>query len=249
MSTVETSENPFQAKDGRWYPTYLAMVAANKVANEDYLRSKGLLDAAAFLRKEKVKHVTKAPKTKNPKGSMQQLRRSSRRMALQAKRENAAVDRFFDEEEPPAVLSPTKAKRRLKISERVIKQETLSAEDLEKLQSLPDWLSDMEEWLTTVPHGNGYKVVSRDNAASVMRQVQKLVAGVGITYHHWPRGTSFKRGVKIHLGMKLNELYDEAVEMEATHGRDLGNGWLLRHPIRKLELYQQYRSSRSNEER
>ena len=66
------------------------------------------------------------------------------------------------------------------------------------------------------------KVVSRDNARSVMNQVRKMVSGVGITYHHWSKGSYFKQGVKIHLGMNLNSLYDEAVEMEENHGRDLG---------------------------
>jgi hypothetical protein len=231
MSTKETKKSTFQAKDGLWYPTYVGMAAANRKANEEHLRSKGLLEAIMAFKKPKK---TASPKRRPNVLTPIPVRRSSRRMR-ESPPEYKGVDLFFEERPRPP--------KKIKISrpKRIVAKEALSDEDYEKLRKVPDWLEDMEEWLRTVPHGNGNKVVSQDNAASVMRQVRKLVSGVGITYHHWSEGTFFKRGKKIHLNTKMEELYDEAVEMEQKHGRDLGNGWLLRHPIRKMELYQEHR--------
>jgi hypothetical protein len=236
MSTKETKKSPFKAKDGLWYPTYAGMATANRMANEEHLRSKGLLEAVMALKKPKK---TASPKNHQPAvvTPTPPVRRSSRRMR-QSPPEYKGVDLFSEEQRPhpPKKIKMSRPKRII-----VANKETLSDEDYEKLRSVPDWLEDMEEWLRTVPHGNGNKVVSRDNAASVMRQVTKLVSGVGITYHHWSEGTFFKRGKNIHLHTKMEELYDQAVEMEQKHGRDKGNGWLLKHPIRKMELYQEYR--------
>ena len=38
----------------------------------------------------------------------------------------------------------------------------------------------------------------------------------------------------------LVALYNEAIEKENTWGRDHGNGWLLRHPIKKMLIFQQF---------
>lgn len=231
MSTKKTPKTTFQAKDRLWYPTYVGMATANRMVNEEHLRSKGLLDAVMALKKPKK---TASPKNRRPTVITPPLplRRSSRRMRQSAP-EYKGVDLFFDEQRP----RPTKKIKRIIMANK----EALTDDDYEKLRSVPDWLEDMDEWLRTVPHGNGNKIVSRDNASSVMRQVTKLVSGVGVTYHHWSEGTFFKRDKKIHLHTKMEELYNQAVEMEQKHGRDLGNGWLLRHPIRKMELYQEYR--------
>ena len=42
--------------------------------------------------------------------------------------------------------------------------------------------------------------------------------------------------------MDLHKLREEASEHEEIHGEDLGHGWLALHPIKKLELYQQYKA-------
>lgn len=102
------------------------------------------------------------------------------------------------------------------------------------------WLDDFQNFLLQVPHGNSHRVVSQQNAKAVLKQVRRMVSGEGITYHHWKNGTYFKKGVKIHLGMNMDVLLEEAVNMENNYGRDLGNGWLMRHPIVKLKCYQLY---------
>jgi hypothetical protein len=236
MASTECAKNTFQAKDALWYPSYVEMVAGNRRANEEHLRSKGLLDMVIELKQQqKAKKSRKSfSKTKVVAKSntvLQPLRRSSRRVRSNPPENNG----ISLEEEPPR-------KKKRMIQPKQESRMALSDEQLKQLLNLPDWLEDMEEWLRTVPHGNGNKVVSSDNARTVMKQVRLLVAGVGITYRHWREGTCFQEGIKIHLGMDLDALFDDAVEMENDFGRDLGNGWLLKHPIRKMQLYQYYRT-------
>ena len=38
----------------------------------------------------------------------------------------------------------------------------------------------------------------------------------------------------------FDDLYIQAVAFEAAHGKDKGNGWRLKHPIKKLALYKEY---------
>jgi hypothetical protein len=230
MSTEKTKTFGFQAKDGLWYSTYQAMADANKKTNDEYLRSKGIIDAAASMKKQ-----ARPPKSASPsmaRAVTPPTRRSKR--VRRGQPEYVGVQLDFRE--------PTRKKSKASNAGARARKEALSEEDLRALQNVPDWLDEMEDFLLTVPHGNGSRVVGRANASSVMRQVKKMVSGVGITYHHWKEGTYFKRGVKMHLGMNFDKLYDEAAEMEDSHGRDLGNGWLLKHPITKLNNFQQYKA-------
>jgi hypothetical protein len=155
--------------------------------------------------------------------------------------DDLVVDEGFDEAKDGDSNRPTKATTTTGVVRRR-KQQQLPPEDLQKLVDLPDWLEDLHHFLLHVPHGSGQRgtVCSHDNARSVMRQVYRLVSGQGVTYHHWPDGTIFLPKVCVTLDMNLNDIFDQAVDFEAAHGRDKGNGWLLRHPIRKLQLFQQY---------
>jgi hypothetical protein len=106
-----------------------------------------------------------------------------------------------------------------------------------------DWISEMYTFLLKVPHGQGHskKTVSQTNAERVMCKVRQLMSGDGISYHHWPDGTIFGRNLQIDIrSTNFTHLLDEAIEFEETYGKDLGNGWLLRHPIEKLRLFQEY---------
>ena len=51
----------------------------------------------------------------------------------------------------------------------------------------------------------------------------------------------FPQDQPITLGSDFVALFYEAVRYENKYGRDLGNGWLLRHPLTKLSCYQVYR--------
>ena len=74
----------------------------------------------------------------------------------------------------------------------------------------------------------------------MIRQVTKLVTGVGVEYHHWPAGVVFRKGEPVTLQDDLAEIKEEAKDFEAQHGRDLGNGWLLNHPLQKMILFRDH---------
>lgn len=266
-SNLQTKSHSFQAKDGRWYPTYMEKVTANRAYNDAVLRSKGLLETVASMKKQqrrtKVTANSKNTSENRPPRIVTPVRRSVR---ISTKDDPTATKRKFqalefneddkpifqqrrDQEDERLVSTPPRpapaAKKQRRNAQSVVSYEyTLSDQEALALQHLDphkDWLNDMDLWLRTVPHGNGHKVVSADNARSVMNQVRKLVTGEGITYHHWESSVYFKKGISIHLGQNMEDLFQQAQDMEDRHGRDLGNGWLLRHPIRKLQLYQEFR--------
>ena len=108
------------------------------------------------------------------------------------------------------------------------------------------WLNEMEHWLQVIPHGNRHHVVSQANAQSVMRQVKKLVAGDGITYCGWDDGVIFYNNVNVDLSFDFEQMYEEARDFEDLHGKDKGHGWLLLHPIKKLQLFKEYYYSRKH---
>ena len=74
----------------------------------------------------------------------------------------------------------------------------------------------------------------------MIRQVTKLVTGVGVEYHHWPAGVVFRKGEPVTLQDDLAQIKEEAKDFEAEHGRDLGNGWLLNHPLQKMILFRDH---------
>ena len=86
--------------------------------------------------------------------------------------------------------------------------------------------------------------ISVQNERNVMRQVTKLAHGEGIRYespkYGWSEGCYFLKGTKVTPMSDLVELMQQAVEAENKWGRDRGNGWLLRHPLKKLLLFQQF---------
>ena len=57
------------------------------------------------------------------------------------------------------------------------------------------WL-DMYDFLLSVPHGRNGKTVSEANARSVIKQVEKLVSGAGVGYHHWKPDVIFAKVVQ-----------------------------------------------------
>ena len=81
--------------------------------------------------------------------------------------------------------------------------------------------------------------ISESNERRVMPQVRKLLRGEGIGYIHW-KGKMFHKGEKITLMHDIVELMEEANECERNWGKDLGNGWLLNHPLKKLLIFQQF---------
>ncbi len=97
-------------------------------------------------------------------------------------------------------------------------------------------LSDNLLYVTQFPS----QEISPDNRKTVIRQVTKLVTGVGVEYHHWPAGVVFRKGEPVTLQDDLAQIKEDAKDFEAEHGRDLGNGWLLNHPLQKMILFRDH---------
>ena len=108
----------------------------------------------------------------------------------------------------------------------------LTEQDRQRLRLSETWLDDMTDYLTEV------EKLSPQNLRSVMRQVEKLVSGSGVTYQHWAPGVVFR--CKVTLQHDFHELHTQAADFESRHGKDRGHGWLLSHPIKKLANYQLY---------
>jgi len=94
------------------------------------------------------------------------------------------------------------------------------------------WLDDFRSFLENVLED------SEQNRRQVMKQATKLVSGEGVPH---PRSSAvFMAGTAVKLGADFLELISMAVQWEKKYGEDYGHGWLLRHPLKKLHLYQAY---------
>jgi hypothetical protein len=218
-----------KGKDGQWY-SYEDL----SVANRQFLQTKFELDklAAVFINPTANKRM-KGKRDKKEVAPATTPRRSSARLRVVSPNEQGVVahcELVGDDE-----TQQERLKKRVKLTGGKGRNYVeLTEEDRANMQNLPDWMDQLQDYLTYVDP------VSTQNCRSVMRQVEKMAAGVGITYHRWKEGTWFYRGIKIDLSYDFDKLYDDAVGMENQHGRDLGNGWLMRHPITKLKNFQQY---------
>jgi hypothetical protein len=102
------------------------------------------------------------------------------------------------------------------------------------------WIEEMAHWLET-GKGGQTKIMSDANARCVLRQVTKLAKGDGIMYPTgWPADVVYFQDTKVDLTFDFDIMLAEAIRYETKYGRDRGNGWLLRHPIKKLKMYQAY---------
>ncbi|KAL3909993.1 MAG: hypothetical protein SGILL_007867, partial [Bacillariaceae sp.] len=219
----------FLAKDGLYYESYRDFAAANRIYIHEYLDMKSI---------QSLKPPKKSPRAtprKRNKGPITPSRNSKRLKLVSPENpkgmsEEDLLNEEMEEQEKNARIKD------FRTGETQMRRQPkpLTDEERAKMKDLPVWMEDFYEFLTEVQE------ISDGNCRSVMNQVQKMVTGVGITYHHWPNGRYFYRGTKIDLNFDFDELYHEAQDMENKYGRDLGNGWLVRHPLTKLKNFQQY---------
>jgi hypothetical protein len=141
---------------------------------------------------------------------------------------------------PAAAAAVAKVTPPKKTAAKVASPKKRTAVPAEPERELPTWFPEFEMFLTSVPHGSISKVASPSNAKSVLRQVKKLVTGEGIGYIQWPRNIIFAEHRVVTLDDDFHVLLLEAKHYEDTYGRDTGNGWLVRHPLKKLLLFQSY---------
>ena len=106
----------------------------------------------------------------------------------------------------------------------------------DSFSSLDAWICDMAHWL------EDKQKLSKQNGRTVLRQVLKLVRGQGVGYNpHWPSHVIFLENVRVDLeNFNFEFLASLALRYEQKYGKDKGHGWLLRHPLKKLQLFQEY---------
>jgi hypothetical protein len=214
----------FHSKDGRLYDTYEAMRLANIRYNEQRLKAKGLDNfpkltvmlankAGAPQRQQRQAKASRKtlPAVNAPRRSSRRVRNASPTHVGLA--DDADIDRI--------VVSKTAKPKQHRHTNT--SSETLSDADRTALRQQLDWIDGMDQYLESVQQ------ISGPNRRSVMRQVEKLASGKGVTYHHWAEGTFFAAGRPITLGETFSNLYEEACAFEDEHGRDLGNGTFSWH--------------------
>lgn len=266
----ETNEpSVFLAKDGVSYSTYSEMRDANIRYNEKILALKGL-DGASFqaLRSKAMRNGSTSRSVSGSSQPLKKKGGSFNEKSLPLRRSSRRKPRMIPELHPQAEEQFHSLDKQVNISVRSTASPTTSATDYSSgdtpardvprkkkkahispnYQSLTesqrnvlrsyddddDWISQFESYLLRE------EKISDANYRSVVRQVVKLVTGAGVAYARWNEGVIFAPQRRIHLSDDMDCLYDEAVEFEDMHGRDLGNGWLLRHPIRKLGNFQSF---------
>ena len=105
----------------------------------------------------------------------------------------------------------------------------MTNDEKEKLESMKDVVDGFEDFLISLGD-------SDQNRRQVLRQARKMLSGQGVEH---PRNDAwFRRNEPVHLGCNFGQLIEDAWDFENTYGEDYGHGWLLRHPLKKLWLYQ-----------
>ena len=169
-------------------------------------------------------------------------RRSNRRLGKDPEYRKEQVDDFFSglhalglHRSP--ILSPAEKRQRHASRKSVVRVELTEAQrvNLDKFD-----IVEFEKFLRTTPHGRKGVPISQDNCRTVLRQVRLMVSGAGVGYHHWPADVFWRKGEPVQLHEDFDVLKEDARMMEVRHGRDLGNGWLLNHPLQKLQNFQLY---------
>lgn len=112
--------------------------------------------------------------------------------------------------------------------------------------------AEFAHWLGKIHTGKRGNPLSESNFRSVMNRVRDLASGDGISYKNWPASVRFHKDQPFNLSVDFHTMLLEAKSYEKRYGRDLGNGWLLSHPIKKVALFKDYveakRQERANPE-
>lgn len=146
---------------------------------------------------------------------------------------------------PPAQAATPKKRKKAQSKAAVVTPDKKKKATDQKMAkpdpNAPAWINEMLEWMQTEPHGQKKTTVSATNAKSVVRQIKKLASGQGIGYKRWPDDCIFYQNQAIDLyTTDFDAMMEEARDFEDKYGEDTGHGWLLRHPIKKLKLYQKH---------
>ncbi|GAX13674.1 hypothetical protein FisN_14Lh310 [Fistulifera solaris] len=209
-NNASTTTQQHLAKDGVYYNTYEEKRAANIRYNQEHLKAKGLDQVSFALLKKKAVLPRKRSVVKEKSPVV--VRRSTRQSKTPEPFQMLNDD--DDHRNVDHDISRAKTKKR-----RIVHNTTaLTAEQRQQLRQEVAWMDDLEDYLHT------QEQLSTQNLKSVMRQVEKLVSGEGITYSQWDEGVYFAKNSRVQLSDDFDALYEQAVQFEDEYGRDRGNG-------------------------
>ena len=199
--------------------------------NEAYMKSIGIdPHGGGYMKQNKKKSP---PKPRMPrKVPESERRRSSRLQGVTLAPERLTYE--SDDDAPWRKRSRGSGGGR---SRKVARVESLSEEQREALADFN--MDDFEAWMEP----NGEHPISDANRRAVIRQVTKLVSGEGIYYDGtfgWPEGKIFREGEPMTMQSDIGQIIEDVQDWEEKYGRDHGNGWLMKHPLRKLLFYQHH---------
>jgi hypothetical protein len=191
--------------------------------NEEKLKSLGLV-------KPKSNKAARTPPKKAKKTSIisPSPRRASRRLQNQPAPSSVLI-------EEPRIRTTVHRPRPRRIIEEVIS--SLSDHQKQILSSKvsqADFVDKLKHFLTDVHQ------ISTSNLDRVLRSITKLTSGEGVRAPQWPENCHFLKGEAVSITSDVHDLIERGRECEEEWGRDLGNGWLYNHPLRKLGLFQSY---------
>jgi len=211
-------------------------------------RNEAKLKALGLVGQAKGTAVKAARKTSSPKRNSTVAKvtpsRSSRRLKKQHVQYTPPLD-ALDGDTPKTKRkivydSPSrKSNYRVDIPVDLISSPlTLRQKNVIETKMEDDFLGKFEDYLDTVDP------LSYQNKRNVIKQITKMVNGEGIRYespsYGWPEGCFFCKGIKVGPADDILSLLRTGKECEDEWGKDHGNGWLLRHPLKKLYMFQQY---------
>ncbi|KAL3795825.1 hypothetical protein ACHAWO_011991 [Cyclotella atomus] len=194
--------------------------------NNERLKTLGLLD------KPKPTKAARTPPKKAKKTVL--VSPSPRRASRRLQNQPAPTSILIEEPRTKTTVHRPRPRPR-RIIEEIIP--SLSDEQKQILSSKvaqAEFVDKLQHFLTDVHQ------ISASNLARVLRSITKLSSGEGVRAPQWPENCHFLKGEVVSITSDVHELIERGRECEEEWGRDLGNGWLYNHPLRKLRLFQSY---------
>ena len=112
----------------------------------------------------------------------------------------------------------------------------LSDEQRNELMGIPIDLNDMYDFLTVGQQ------LGKGSVDHFVRQVSKMIEGVGITCIEWDDDVMFRPNPSLlkDLSVDVNKLRKKAEKHESKYGNAKKGGTLILNPLAKLQQYQRY---------
>jgi hypothetical protein len=202
---VETPAHSFRSKDGKYYASYNEMVDANIRHNEAFMATKGLDHTSMQRLKQSARPRPRPPAASKKRQALAVSNDGPRRRSTRQKHAVESENNESSSSAPSVIVDnidiivnilEQQEKAKAKKQKQALRSKAavapavwqLSQADRLKLQHLPTWVKSMATYLLEEEH------LSIPNQRSVMRQVEKLAAGLGVEYKRWGKHV-FMQGI------------------------------------------------------